>query len=132
MGFVNVPVKLFATGNGRKPLEIEMLVDTGAIFTLVPRRVLDELGVKPSGKRVFQTIDGSPIEREVGVALIEVQGQQPPGPIPVIFGEEDDSPVLGVTALESMGLKVDPSAGKLVKTELLMMSMTGVGYDDAR
>ncbi len=123
MGFVQVPVKLHSVKNGSSPIEVEMLVDTGAIFTLVPRRVLQELGVEASGKRVFQTIDGSPIEREVGVVQMEVQGQQPPGPVPVIFGEDEDGSVLGVTALESMGLKVDPATGKLVKTDLLMLAL---------
>ncbi len=123
MGFVHVPVKLFAPDNGREPVEVEMLVDTGAIFTLIPRPTLEQLGVRPSGKRVFQKIEGRPIEREVGVVQVEVQGQQPPGPVPVIFGEEGDSAVLGVTALESMGLKVDPAAGLLLPTDLLMLSL---------
>lgn len=121
MGFVHVPVRLFAFGDGRAPLELEMLVDTGAIFTLVPRSILDQLGVRPSGKRAFRTIEGRPIEREVGVVEIEVEGQQPPGPVPVIFGEDEDSPVLGVTALESMGLEVDPAGGRVRRTDLLML-----------
>ena len=127
MGFVNVPVKLFAPANGHAPIEVEMLVDTGAIFTLVPRAVLEQLGVRPSGKRKFQTIEGRPIEREVGVVDMEVQGQRPPGPVPVIFGDVNDGAVLGVTALESMGLKVDPTAGTLTPTDLLMLRVAPVG-----
>jgi clan AA aspartic protease len=121
MGYVHVPVKLFAPGNGHA-VEVEMLVDTGAIFTLVPRSILGRIGVEPTRKRSFRTIDGTAIERDVGVCEIEVEGQQPPGPIPVIFGEENDSPVLGVTALESMGLEVDPSAGVVRPTDLLMLA----------
>ena len=123
MGFVHVPVKLFPP-NGREPVEVEALVDTGAIFTLLPRSILQQLGVHPTGTRVFRSIDGSALEREVGVVQIEVEGRQPPGPVPVIFGEEDDSPVLGVTALESMGLEVDPSAGVLKPTDLLMLAIS--------
>ena len=124
MGFVHVPVKLFAPGNGKEPVEVEMLVDTGAIFTLVPRPILAQLGIRPSGKRKFKTIEGRPIEREVGGVDVEVDGYRPPSPIPVIFGEADDGAVLGVTALESMGLKVDPTAGTLEPTDLLMLRMT--------
>ena len=123
MGFVHVPVKLFSAANGREPVEVEALVDTGAIFTLIPRATLARLGVQPSGRRTFRTIEGRPIEREVGSVLVEVEGCQPPGPVPVIFGEETDSPVLGVTALESMGLEVDPSSGKLRPTDLLMLGV---------
>jgi aspartyl protease family protein len=121
MGFVHVSVKLFAPGNGHAPVEVEMLVDTGAIFTLVPRPILEQLGVRPNGTRKFQTIEGRPIEREVGGVEIEVDGYRPPAQIPVIFGEPSDGAVLGVTALESMGLKVGPTAGTLTPTDLLML-----------
>ena len=131
MGFVLAPVKLIAPANGREPVVVEMLVDTGAIFTLVPRAVLEQLGVRPTGTRTFQTIEGRPIEREVGVVEIEVQDRQPPGPVPVVFGEPDDGAVLGVTALESMGLKVNPAAGTLEPTELLMLS-AGVRIEGVR
>jgi predicted aspartyl protease len=123
MGFVLAPVKLFAPANGREPVVVEMLVDTGAIFTLVPRPVLDQLGVRSTGTRTFQTIEGRPIVREVGVVEIEVANRQPPGPVPVVVGEADDGAVLGVTALESMGLKVNPAAGTLEPTDLLMLSV---------
>jgi len=123
MGHVEVPVKVFATENGRGSAELSMLVDTGAIFTLVPRSVLEQLGVRPRRSERFQTIDGQPIERDVGVIEIEVQGRQPPGPVPVIFGEPNDGAVLGVTALESMGWKVNPVAGTLEPVELRMWSV---------
>jgi len=121
MGFILASVKIFAPANGREPVVVEMLVDTGAIFTLVPRPVLEQLGVRPTGTRTFQTIERRPIEREVGVMEIEVESRQPPGPVPVIFGEANDGAVLGVTALESMGLKVNSAAGTLEPTELLML-----------
>lgn len=124
MGNVEVPVKVFATENGSGSAELLMLVDTGAIFTLVPGTVLERLGVRPRRSAQFQTIEGRPIERDVGVTEIEVQGRQPPGPVPVIFGEPNDGAVLGVTALESMGLKVDPTAGTLEPTDLLMLTLT--------
>lgn len=125
MGFVRVPVTLFSSStNGHEPTVVETLVDTGAIFCLYPRSLLERLGVQPSGKRAFRAIDGRPIEREVGVVEIEVEGTRPPGPVPVIFGEETDSPVLGVTALESMGLAVDPTSGTLQHTDLLLLAAT--------
>jgi clan AA aspartic protease len=126
MGFVHALVTLFPP-NGREPVEIEMLVDTGAIFTMVPRSILEQLGVQTTGKRSFHTIDGTPIEREVGGVDLEVDGHRPPTPVPVIFGEETDSAVLGVTALESMGLKVDPSSGTLIPTDLLMLAARDEG-----
>jgi aspartyl protease family protein len=42
--------------------------------------------------------------------------------ITAIFGETDDATVLGVTALESFGLEVDPVRGTLKEAELLMLT----------
>jgi hypothetical protein len=39
----------------------------------------------------------------------------------VIFAEKDDTPVLGATALEAMGLQVDPVTKELKPVELLML-----------
>ena len=124
MGFVRVPVTLLAPSDGRESVEVEALVDTGAVFSLIPRPILERLGVQPSGKREFRTIEGRAIERAVGGVQIEVEGKQAPAPVPVIFGEEGDSSVLGVTALEAIGLEVDPVGGVLRPTDLLMLAAT--------
>ena len=42
-------------------------------------------------------------------------------PTPVIFGNEEDIPLLGVVALETLGFQVDPVAGELKPIELLML-----------
>ena len=39
----------------------------------------------------------------------------------VVFGAEDDPPIMGVTALGSLGYKVDPVAGRLNRVEMLML-----------
>ena len=41
--------------------------------------------------------------------------------ITAVFGDEDDTPVLGVTALETLGYQVDPTTGELKPTELLLL-----------
>ena len=41
--------------------------------------------------------------------------------VTVIFGEPDDPPILGVTALESLGYRVDPVTGELHPTEMLLL-----------
>jgi len=43
------------------------------------------------------------------------------GGITVIFGEEKDTAILGVTALEALGLEVDPIKNTLKKAQLLML-----------
>ncbi len=61
---VKVFVRNPGTGVGR---EVELIVDTGSVFTWISRRVLEEIGVKPRRVRLFRTIDGRVVSREVGV-----------------------------------------------------------------
>jgi predicted aspartyl protease len=63
---------------------------------------------------------GGYVERDLGEVGIELMGRR--RTITVIFGETDDTTVLGVTALESFGLEVDPVRGTLKEAELLMLT----------
>lgn len=121
MGFIRVPAKVFAPSDGREPIEVEVLVDTGAVYSVIPRQVLESLGIAPTAHARFHTIEGRPIDRDVANVVIEVAGRRSLGMVPVIFGEAADHPVLGVTALEMMGLEVDPVRGELRPTEFLLL-----------
>jgi clan AA aspartic protease len=103
-----VVVKSLETGASR---EVELIVDTGSVFTWISRSVLEELGVKPRRVRQFRTTDGRVIAREVGVATIVYEDCE--GDVEVVFAEKGDAEVLGVTALETLGLEVDPVTGRL-------------------
>jgi clan AA aspartic protease len=91
--------------------EIDLIVDTGSIFTWISRDVLKELNIRPRRVRHFKTIDGRIITREVGIATIKYEDFE--GDVEVVFAEKDDAQVLGVTALETLGFEVDPVTGKL-------------------
>jgi hypothetical protein len=43
------------------------------------------------------------------------------GASPVIFGEEDDKPLLGVTTLGSIGLVLDPFKRPLIPMRMLLV-----------
>jgi clan AA aspartic protease len=87
------------------------LVDTGAVECLVPGRHLREIGIEPRSKRNYALADGTEVVFEVGVAEIEFMGDR--GGASVIFGADDAEPILGVTALESVGIEVDPRSQRL-------------------
>lgn len=82
------------------------LIDTGATDSLVPRPHLESIGLKPEGKRIYRLADGTDIVMDIAVARIEFMGDFVGGTI--LFGHPDTEPVLGVTALESVGIEVDP------------------------
>ena len=85
----------------------EFLVDTGATDCLVPRAALKSIGLQPEGKRSYKLADGSKIQFDVDVAEVEFMGDFVGSTI--LFGDDDAEPLLGVTALESMGVGGRPA-----------------------
>ena len=95
--------------------EVDLLVDTGALNSLVPRAILERLGIPRQFRRVFRLANGQTIERDVGAAFFRWNGHM--SAAAVVFAEREDVPVLGVTALEAMGLQVDPTTRTLKPAE---------------
>jgi clan AA aspartic protease len=107
MGLTHVTVRLrnLATANGG--YEADFFVDTGTTDSLAPRAELEKIGLKPIGKTVYELANGSVEEYEYGLAEITFMGDVTAGRI--IFGPDDAEPLLGVTALESVGITIDPA-----------------------
>ena len=112
MGLAKVTTKISAFGNSKKSYEATFLVDTGATDSLVPAPELEKIGVKKEGRMSYELADGTVKEYPYGLARIEFMGETTAGR--VIFGSPDSEPILGVTALESVGIVVDP-ANKTLK-----------------
>lgn len=106
MGATHVTVTIRNPADPERAWEALFLVDTGATDSLVPRPHLEAIGLKPKGRRVYELADGREITVDVTVAEIEFMGETVGGT--VLFGEPDAEPLLGVTALESVGIEVDP------------------------
>ena len=105
---------------------IEFLVDSGAVYSFVPREVLTRLGIRSHSRQRFRLADGSTIERDRGDALFFYN--TPQGASPVIFGEPGDATLLGVVTLESLGLLLDA-----VRRELIPLPMVvggSIGHRD--
>ena len=111
MGITQVTVTIRNPADLDKAWEGLFLVDTGATDSLVPRPYLEAIGLKPKGQRVYELADGSELKLDITVAQIEFMGEIVGGTI--IFGEADVEPLLGVTALESVGIEVDPKNQRL-------------------
>jgi len=67
----------------------------------------------------FYSINNQRLARDVGVSLIEVMGRR--WLTNVIFGEEGDNEVLGVTTLEQLGLQVDPVSRQIKPLPLYLL-----------
>lgn len=85
----------------------------------IPRPILERLGFKPIARQKLRVYGGGVIERDVGGAAVEYGERR--AVVPIVFGEPKDIPVLGATALESLGYQVDPVSKMLKPIELLMI-----------
>lgn len=88
------------------------LVDTGAELTMVPRPVLEALGIKIEKSLRLRTADGRVAKRDIGYAIVHAVGVATIDE--VVFGEEGDMVLLGSRSLEGMNLRVDAREKRLV------------------
>jgi clan AA aspartic protease len=104
--------------NSKRTEQVKFLVDSGAVYSLVPTAILRKLGLRPYRELSFSLADGTIVSRKIGDAYFEINGNR--GPAPVIFGEEGDEPLLGATTLESLGLILDPFKRRLIPMRMVM------------
>jgi aspartyl protease family protein len=107
---------LFNLNEPKKQTELAFLVDSGAIYTVIPRRIAEDIGIIAHSSRVFELADGRKVTWPVGNAGFRIGDHQ--GASIVIFGEET---LLGITALETLGLGLDPVRKELVPIPLPLM-----------
>ena len=115
VGRVYVRVRIYNTANLTHGKEVELLVDSGSIHTVIPSEVLEELKIKPIGEMDVKLFEGSTVRRKYGMAVVEYENKF--RRITVVFGEDKDTPVMGVPLLEQLGYIVDPISRKLVPIE---------------
>jgi clan AA aspartic protease len=111
MGATHVTAAVCNIANPQQRWEGLFLVDTGSIDCMAPAKHLRAIGIKPRSKRKYELADGTEISLEVGSAELEFMGESVA--VNIIFGADDVEPILGVTALESVGIEVDPRNQRL-------------------
>ena len=98
--------------------KVEFLIDSGAIYSVVPTAILKRLGIKPLTEETFRLANGSKIIRKKGVALFKYDGRI--GGADVIFGRKGDSVLLGAMTLEALGLSLDPLRRELKELPMIL------------
>lgn len=111
MGLTHVTVAIKNLAADNAGFEDEFLVDTGAIDCLAPAQRLKEAGIRVEGKDVYELANGDMVEYPYGFARVSFMGAETV--TQVIFGPDDCEPLLGVVALESTGIGVDPTTRSL-------------------
>jgi clan AA aspartic protease len=124
MGVTYLDVEVANPASPNAGESVRFLVDSGAIYSVVPFDVLARLNITPTSTQAFGLADGSKIERRRGGALFRYGDRV--GTAEVIFCEAGDASLLGAHTLEALGLGLDP-----LKRELIPLPMLLATTDDA-
>jgi len=89
-----------------KAITTKAPVDTGIILTVVPRRVADELQL-PRHRQEKKGVT----ELDECIDIVEVMGRK--AYVHMLVSDDVDIVFIGATTLETLGLEVDPTTGKL-------------------
>ncbi len=111
MGLTTVAIEIKNPYKIKQIRQVSFFVDTGALYSIVPASLLEDIGISRRRQQKFILANGEVITRWVGEAMFKYEDRE--GTAPVIFGEEADKTVLGVVTLETLGLEVDPINRKL-------------------
>jgi predicted aspartyl protease len=120
MGLTYIRATVVNPSKPRRSARLKFLVDSGALYSVVPGTVLRRLGIKPGRTKSFILADGSEVKRSIGQVLFRLNGDE--GASPVIFGEKGDSVLLGSVSLEALGFMLDPLKRELRPLPMLLAS----------
>ena len=111
MGTFNITIQI-ANLNGEHYEDVEVMVDTGVVTTVIPRSILEGLGISPTKRETFEYAGGEQVQLDMAEARAVVEGRETY--TWVIFGEESVAPILGAYTLEGVFLAVDPYNQRLI------------------
>jgi clan AA aspartic protease len=97
---------------------IKAFVDTGATFTLVPRRIADELQLPLIGKKSVTTAKGI-AEFDECLGVVEIMGRKAYSHI--LVSDDVEFVLVGTVALETLGFEVDPVTGELKEARIFLL-----------
>ena len=107
VGYVYIDITI----RGKREKKIRALVDAGASYLVLNSQTIKELELSPTPYEVMLTLaDKRRVKARLYVAEAEAEGRR--GPI-LVAELDTPTPLVGVFALETLGLKPNPLTGKL-------------------
>jgi len=120
MGMFKVRVKVANRDDAARSFEDDFLVDTGAVYSLVPADRLEAIGVDPTLAREVVLADGRREQLRVGEARMTLADFGETVTCLVIFAPPGSLHLLGATALKNFGVDADPVAGRLKRVAAII------------
>jgi predicted aspartyl protease len=118
MGITYLNVKV---SNPRRPARAttrKFLVDSGAVYSVMPAKILKGLGIAPTSTETFILANGEELKLPVGNAFYEYKAKTRAAP--VVFGDAGIY-LLGATTLEALGFVLDPIHRELKSLPMTLM-----------
>ena len=109
-----------AEGRGR-PVPVRFIVDSGAVYSVLPEPVWKRLGLRPTRSAHFELADGTAITRGVSRCTFEIAGISETSP--VVLGGPRDAALLGMVTLETLGLMLNPLTRELLPMKLVLATL---------
>jgi len=125
MGTFSVKLRVWNPAQPGGVEELDAFVDTGAAFSWISRARLARLGVAPSRRMGFRTIEGRLLERDMATVYVSTENYSIPDV--VVMAEEGEMEVMGAHTIEGLGMAADPVQKKLVPTVMLALAASRRG-----
>ena len=111
MGATHVNVVVRIPASSSRSREARSPVDSGAMDSPVSGPPPGAIDLMRKGQGVYERTDGSKVGKELTTGDVEFTNEIFPGPI--IIGDAQTEPLLGVTALASVGVAANPQSPRL-------------------
>jgi len=118
VGLAYVDATIRPPGRGRRRRRVRLLVDSGAVYSVLRHADWRALGLKPEREVEFVLADGTTITRGVSECTFEIEGRRATSP--VVLGETEDEALLGAVTLETLGLVLNPLSRRLQPMRLVL------------
>jgi predicted aspartyl protease len=118
MGLVDVKMTVENPSRPRLRTATMFLVDSGALYSLLPFKIWKKLRLEPDDQLDFTMADGSTTSRRLSEARFRYAGRTRSSP--VILGEEGDVALVGAVTLETLGLVLNPLRRELVPVRTML------------
>jgi clan AA aspartic protease len=111
MGIFTIPVTLIHPDDRQHSIGLELLVDTGATYMLLPPDVIARLGLQIIEERPAELASGERVMYGVGEVRVRIDDRE--HTTVFVAGPSGCSALLGAITLEAFGLAADPLHGRL-------------------
>ncbi len=118
MGVTYVQARLRKPDGRRRSHDVRLLVDSGAIYSVLPESTWRSMRLEPERKVEFTLADGTAIERGVSECRFEIRGHAATSP--VVLGLGEDGALLGAVTLETLGLMLNPLTREILPMHMVL------------